>query len=150
MLDHPEFWSPKVRAASCLNPAASRSFLPYDLLRTKLVLEGKSKEEIVVATEAALKKKELPAALEAGAMCYMMSKTSYLTDEGDHRMSHVMFYTADDGAAWGANVSNSPIVGVSYWSLDPDAYPQLRSFPRIFVSLIMADRWSDGMPAGQM
>jgi len=150
MLDHPEFWSPRVRAASCLNPAASRSFLPYDILRTRLVLAGKSREEIIAATATALKHKELPLTLEPGAMCYMMSKTSYLTDQGDHAMSHVMFYTADDGAPWGANLTNSPIVGVSYWSASPDAYPQLRSFPRIFVSLIMADTWSDGTPATHM
>jgi len=61
-----------------------------------------------------------------------------------------MFYTADDGTAWGANLANSPIMGVSYWSASPDAYPQLKSFPRIFVSLIAADKWSDGTPAMHM
>jgi hypothetical protein len=43
------------------------------------VLEGKSKTEIVQATASALDKKELPA-VEAGAMCYMMSKQQYLSD----------------------------------------------------------------------
>jgi hypothetical protein len=80
----------------------------------------------------------------------MMSKSSYLFDQGDHTMSHIMFYTADDGTAWGANLANSPIMGVSYWSASPDAYPQLKSFPRIFVSLIAADKWSDGTPAMHM
>src|SRR5580704_9321683 len=29
MFDHPEFWSPKIRAAECINPPAARSVLPY-------------------------------------------------------------------------------------------------------------------------
>ena len=31
--DWAEFWNPKVRAASCLNPQAARSILPIDYLR---------------------------------------------------------------------------------------------------------------------
>ena len=149
MLDHPEFWNPKIRAASCLNPSAVRSFLPYDVKRTELVLAGHPKEEIIAATAAAITKKELPM-LEPGAMCYMMSKASYLSDQGKHAMSHVMFYTADDGTPWGANIINSPIMGVNYWSASPNSYPQLKSFPHIFVSLIAADKWSDGTPAMSM
>lgn len=149
MLDHPDFWNPKIRAAACLNPSAVRSFLPYDLKRTELVLAGNSKEEIIAATQTAIAKKELPT-LEPGAMCYMMSRKSYLFDQGDHTMSHVMFYTADDGTPWGVNLANSPIVGVNYWSASPDTYPELKSFPRIFVSLIAADKWSDGTPATHM
>jgi len=149
MLDNPDFWNPKIRAAGCLNPAAVRSFLPYDLKRAVLVLAGRSKEEIVAATQAAIAKKELPM-LEPGAMCYMMSKTAYLFDQDGHTMSHVMFYTADDGTPWGANLPNSPVMGVSYWSASLDSYPQLRTFPRIFVSLIAADKWSDGTPAMHM
>jgi hypothetical protein len=41
-------------------------------------------------------------------------------------------------------------MGVSYWSASPNAYPQLKSFPRIFVSLIAAEKWSDGTPAMHM
>ncbi len=48
-------------------------------MKTKLVLAGKSKAEIVQATASALDKKELPA-LEPGAMCYMLSKQQYLND----------------------------------------------------------------------
>jgi hypothetical protein len=83
-------------------------------------------------------------------MCYMMSKTSYLFDQGDHTMSHVMFYTADDGAPWGANLAHSPIMGVNYWTASPDIYPQVKTFPRIFISLIAAGTWSDGTPAMRM
>jgi hypothetical protein len=45
--DHPEFWNPKVRAPICFNPPAARTFVPIYLMKTKLVLEGKSKTEIV-------------------------------------------------------------------------------------------------------
>src|SRR5271156_349719 len=79
--DHPEFWNPKIRGAICFNPPSARSFVPIYLMKTKLVLAGKSKTEIVLATASALDKKELPA-LERGAMCYMMSKQQYLSDQG--------------------------------------------------------------------
>jgi hypothetical protein len=149
MLDHPEFWNPKIRAAACLNPAASRSFIPYERLRAQLILAGKSKEEIVAATAIAIEKKQLPV-LEPGGMCYMMSKTNYLTDEGDHAMPHVMFYTADKGEALGTNLPASPFMGGSYWSISPDAYPQLKAFPPIYVSIMMADKWADGTPSTKM
>src|SRR5580693_8330935 len=41
--DSPEFWNPKNRSPICLNPPASRTVLPLTLIRTKLVLAGKSK-----------------------------------------------------------------------------------------------------------
>src|SRR3984893_16484131 len=56
----PEFWNPKIRAPHCFNPAASRTFLPIFLKKTKLVLAGKSKAQILAATTSALEKKELP------------------------------------------------------------------------------------------
>ena len=71
--DAAEFWNPKIRSPICFNPQAARTFARIFLMKTQLVLEGKSKAEIVAATASALDKKELPA-LEPGAMCYMMSK----------------------------------------------------------------------------
>ena len=41
--DEPEFWNPKVRAPICFNPPAARTFVPIFLMKTKLVLAGKSK-----------------------------------------------------------------------------------------------------------
>jgi hypothetical protein len=41
MFDNPEFWSPKVRAADCLNPPAARSVLPYAYKRTEMLLAGR-------------------------------------------------------------------------------------------------------------
>src|SRR5271168_1982445 len=148
--DNPEFWSPKVRAADCLNPPAARSVLPYAYKRTELLLAGRSKLEVIAAIKAAIDKKELPP-LEQGTISYMMSKGSYLTDGGGHNMPHLMFFqTAKDGEAWGANLTNSPIMAVNYWCLSPDAYPQLESFPPLSVFLIGVDKWSDGTPAPSM
>jgi len=52
--DDPEFWNPKVRSPVCFNSAATRTFATIFLMKTKLVLEGKSKTEIAAATAAAL------------------------------------------------------------------------------------------------
>jgi hypothetical protein len=79
--DEPEFWNPKVRAPTCFNPQAAKTFAPIFLMKTRLVLAGKSKREIVEATASALDKNELPA-LEPGAMCYMLSRQQYLNDRG--------------------------------------------------------------------
>ena len=83
MFDNPEFWNPKVRAADCLNPPAARFILPYAYKRTELLLAGHSKPEVIAAIKSAIEKKELPA-LEPGSVCYLMSKGSYLSDNGDH------------------------------------------------------------------
>src|SRR5580704_5530560 len=103
--DSPEFWNPKNRSPICLNPPAARTVVPITLMRTKLVLAGKSKEEVKESVKDAIEKKELPE-LEAGAMSYMMSKDAYLTDAGSHNMAHLMFYTPL-GTVWGANLVDS-------------------------------------------
>jgi hypothetical protein len=150
LFDWPEFWSPKVRAAECLNPPAARSMLPIAYKQTELLMAGHSKVEVIAAIKAALEKKELPA-LEPGAVSYMMAKSSYLTDNGGHNMPHIMFYAPiKDVAAWGANIPNSPIMGVNYWYLSEQSYPQLQSFPPIAVFLVGVDKWSDGTPAPSM
>jgi hypothetical protein len=150
MFDHPEFWNPKVRAAECINPPAVRSVLPHAYKRTELLLAGHSKQEVIAAIKAAIDKKELPA-LEQGTVSYMMSKDSYLSDYGGHDAPHMMFYeTAKDGAAWGANLTNSPVLAVNYWYISAEAYPQLKSFPPLSVFLVGVTKWSDGTPAPSM
>jgi hypothetical protein len=150
MFDHPEYWNPKVRAAECINPPAARSVLLYAYKRTQLVLAGHSKTEVIAALKVAIDNKELPA-VEPGTVSYMMSKDSYLTDQGGHNLPHLMFYeTAKDGAAWGANLTNSPVMGVSYWYISVQSYPQLESFPPLSVFLIGVENWSDGTPAPRM
>jgi hypothetical protein len=133
--DHPEFWNPKIRGAICFNPASAKTFLPIYLMKTRLVLAGKSKTEIVQATAAALDKKELPA-LEPGAMCYMLSKQQYLSDEGMNWHPHVMFFIPGDSAkSWGANVPGSPVLA----SDDPEE--------RVTIMMVPVGTWSDGTPA---
>ena len=106
--DAPEFWNPKIRSPICFNPQAARTFARIFLMKTKLVLDGKSKAEILAATASSLDKKELPA-LEPGAMCYMMSKQQYLNDEGASWHPHVMVFVAGDAAkSWGADLPGSP------------------------------------------
>jgi hypothetical protein len=150
MFDHPEFWNPKVRAAECINPPAVRTVLPYAYKRTELLLAGHSKQEVIAAIKSAIDKKELPA-LEQGTVSYMMSKDSYLSDYGGHNAPHMMFYeTAKDDAAWGANLTNSPVLSVNYWYISAQSYPQLKSFPPLSVFLVGVTKWSDGTPAPSM
>jgi hypothetical protein len=130
--DEPEFWNPKVRSPICFNPPAARSFAPIFLMKTKLALAGKSKTEIVAATASALDKKELPA-LEPGAMCYMLSKQQYLSDQGKSWHPHLMFFVAGDAAnIWGGNLPGSPVIAAN----DPEE--------RATIFMVWVGKWSDG------
>jgi hypothetical protein len=132
--DQAEFWNPNIRAPHCFNPPAARTFLPIFLMKTKLVLAGKSKADIVKATASALDKKELPA-LEPGGMCYMMSKRQYLNDSGKSWHPHLMFFVPGDAAKnWGANQSGSPIIAAN----DPEE--------GVTIFLVRVGQWSDGTP----
>jgi hypothetical protein len=147
MFDWPEFWNPKVRAADCMNPQAARSILPIAELRAKMVMAGHSKAEIVSVAEAAFEKKQLPS-LESGAMDYMMSKASYLTDEGTHNGPHLMWYTAlADGKDWGAFAAGSPVMAAPYWFMSPQEPSQVKGLPPILVFLVGVATWSDGTAA---
>jgi len=107
-IEDPDFWNAKLRAPICFNPPGARSYLPITLARTRLVLAGKSKAQMFDAIAAALDKKELPA-LEAGAMCYMMSKEGYLGDQFGHWHPHLMFFVPlADSKMWGAGLAGSP------------------------------------------
>ena len=130
----PEFWNPKVRAPNCFNPAASKTFLPIFLKKTKLVLAGKSNAEVLAATTSALKKGELPA-LAPGAMCYMMAKQQYLSDDDMSWKPHLMFFVPGDAVkSWGANLPGSPVIAAD----DPEE--------RVTVFMVLAGTWSDGTP----
>ena len=134
----PEFWNPKVRAPICFNPAAATSLVPVYLMKTKLVLEGKSKAEILKAISSALDTKELPA-LEPGAMCYMMSKQQYLNDEGKSWHPHLMMFVSGDVAkSWGADLPGSPVISAN----DPEE--------RETILMVWVAKWSDGTPGPAM
>jgi hypothetical protein len=149
MFDWPEFWSPKVRAADCLNPQAARSILPIVSLRAGMVMAGRSKAEIVSALKTAYQKKQLPS-LESGAMDYMMSKSSYLTDQGEHNRPHLMFYTPlKEGKDWGSGAAGSPVMSSPYWFFSPEEQSQAKGLTPILVFLVPVADWSDGTPAGK-
>jgi hypothetical protein len=130
--DDSGFWNQKMRAPNCFNPQAARTFLQIYLMKTKLVLAGKSKTDILNATTSALDLKELPP-LEPGAMAYMMSKQQYLGDDAMNWHPHVMFFTAGDATkSWGADLPNSPVMAAN----DPEE--------RVTILFVLADKWSDG------
>jgi hypothetical protein len=127
-----EFWNPKMRAPHCFNAQAARSFAPIYLMKTRLVLAGKSKPEIAQAVAAAMDKKELPA-LEPGAMAYMMSRQQYLNDQGKNWRSHAMFFSPGDMTkSWAADDPKSPVMMAS----DPEE--------RVTILFVLSDKWSDG------
>jgi len=127
-----EFWNPKNRSPICFNPPAVRSYLPLILARTKALLTGKSKADAFREVTAALDRKELPA-IEAGAMCYMLSKDQYLNDEAGHWHPHLMFFVPrTEAKVWGADVAGSPVLSTD----DPE--------DRLTVFMIPVAKWSDG------
>jgi hypothetical protein len=104
--DDPVFWNPKIRGPDCLNPAAASTVLPVNLERTRWVLAGLSKAEMIARSKSSTVARRAPA---PDSMGYMMSKEQYLGDAG-HWHPHLMFfqpYTA--AAAWGANLPGSPV-----------------------------------------
>jgi hypothetical protein len=137
--DHPEFWNPKGRGPTCYNPAAARSILPYTLNRTKMVLAGLTKPEMLERIKTEVANKELPMP-EPGAMSYMLSKEGYLNDHAGHWVPHLMFHIPrTDGASWGANLDGSPVV------LAPDSLPEPET-----IFLVPVAKWSDGTSAPPM
>ncbi len=138
--DAAEFWNPKIRGPICFNPPAARSVLPATYKRTEMALAGRTKAEIIEGNKAAFEKKELPP-LEPGAMSYMMSKSAYLTDHGDHNVAHLMFYTPLlDNTVWGADLPQSPVMLI----------PQFKGAEPIDVFIVPVGRWSDGTSAPVM
>jgi len=145
--DWPEFGNPKVRGADCLNPPAARSILPLAEMRTEMVLAGRTKTDIVDRIRAVLSKREVPA-LEPGAMSYMMSKGSYLSDDDDHNGPHLMFYMPlADAATWGAGAPGSPVGSGPYWFISEKTDQELNGLPPIRVFTVEVGKWSDGTAA---
>jgi hypothetical protein len=135
------FWNPKIRGALCYNPPAARSIAPIASMRTRLILEGLPKEEIIARIKAAYAKNELPS-LEPGSMAYMLSKQAWLSDREPHSLAHLMIYTPlMDSSTWGADKSDTPVALLS----------QFRGAPEpIDVFIVATDKWSDGTPAPVM
>lgn len=145
--DWAERLNPGIRAAECQNPQAARSVLPFALIRTALFLEGRTIGETIDRIELALSTGEIPQ-LESGAMSYMMSKASYLTDEGEHNMPHLMFFVAvRNDSDWTANAAEAPVIGSNYWAFTPALEGETSSLPELRVFITGTAAWSDGTPA---
>ncbi|MGH9415087.1 MAG: hypothetical protein ACRD01_00510 [Terriglobales bacterium] len=128
----PNFWNPHIRGPDCFNAAAARTFLPIVFMKTRLALAGKSQAQIDAAMQVAFNQKKLPA-LEPGAMCYMLSKESYVSDQARNWHPHLMFFVPlSMGKAWGANLAGSAVLS------SDDASD------RLTIYLIPVARWSDG------
>ncbi len=135
VFDDPEFWNPKIRGSMCFNPAAAQSVLPPYLARTRMVLAGQSKAQIMDSMKAAFDKNEWSAPA-LGSMCYMMSSHSFLGDANGNWHSHVMFLLpTTDAAAWGAGLPGSPVLVAQ----DP--------FNHMTIFLVPVAAWSDGSAA---
>ena len=114
-----------------------------------MVIAGRSKAEILSAIKAAFENRQL-ADLESGAMVYMMSKSAYLTDEDDHNVPHLMFFTAVmDAKDWGSGAAGSPVMSAPYWFFSSKEPSQMKGLPPILVFLVVVADWSDGTPAGK-
>ncbi len=135
--DDDGFWNPKNRSPICYNPAAARSVLTYDIQRTKLVLAGKSKPQMLVALKADVAAGKLPPPAP-GAMSYMLSRQQYLNDAAGAWRPHLMFHVPTTGAAaWGANQPGSPIMTDTSHTSGPE--PET-------IFMMVAAKWSDGTP----
>lgn len=129
-----EFWNPRQRAPICFNAAAADSYAQIYLMKTRLVLQGKSKQEVTQAIAAAMDSRELPA-LTSGSMCYMMSRQQYLNDVGKNWHPHLMFFAPGDVAkSWGADAPDSPLLAAN----DPEE--------GVTVFMMLVNHWSDGTP----
>jgi len=131
--DDPVFWNPKIRGPACLNAAAVRSVLPHILERAQWASAGVSQSEMLARTKAQLASHSyvMP---EPGAMCFMMAKGQYLSDNGSHHWHpHVMFYISNEHTVdWGLDVKGSPIVT---GSMAPEP---------VTIFMVPVEKWSDG------
>ena len=134
----------RIRAAECLNPPAVKSILPITEMKTKMVMAGFSKDQILGALRTSLRKGTLPP-LEPGAMSYMMAKGSYLTDKMNSNGPHLMFYISlENPTAWSAFSKNSPVGYSPYWSDSSNLRKEYNGFPLLGIYTVDVPAWSDG------
>jgi len=134
--DAPEFWNPKLRGPNCFNPAAVRTELPQLLERTRWVLAGATRQQLIEKTQAAMASHQFKPP-EAGAFSFMLSKRGYLSDESAGPwLPHVMLFLPHGQAAdWAASKDGSPILGKDGRAMETT------------VLFIPVRQWSDGSPA---
>ena len=133
-LEDAQFWNPKERSPICFNPPGVRSVLPVYRERTKWVLAGLSRDEIVARTKAEIDAGRFLAP-EIGTLSYMQAKDSYLSGAHGHWHPHLMFFLPRMNVAdWGANLTDAPVMG---------AAAGIVPYTIFFVPV---SHWSDGTP----
>jgi hypothetical protein len=131
-IDDANFWNPKQHAPECDNAASARSVLPYYLQRTRWVLSGVSRAEMLKRTKAEIASRRITAPA-AGSMCFMLSREGYLAAARGPWHPHVMFYgRPGPGSEWGADLLGSPVL-----SSRSDLMPVTTYF-------VLVRKWSDG------
>jgi len=94
---------PSVRAPICYNPVAARTVIPYQELRARLAMEGKSPDQITAAVRAAYADGTLPR-MEQAAFAYMFSAEQELGPGIGAYHPHVMVFTPNyENAMVGGN-----------------------------------------------
>jgi hypothetical protein len=134
------FWNPAIRGPDCYNRQAARSVLPTFLTRTRWVLAGASRDELIARTRAAMAAGRVHAP-EAGSMNYMLSKHGYLGDATRGPWHpHLMFFVPPMQASdWGADLAGTHIFAArADAGIDP--------YTLFFVPVGI---WSDGTPDDQ-
>lgn len=132
-----EFWNPRMRAPTCMNPSAVRSVLPSYFERTDWVLTGATEADVRDRIQKGVKSGKITSP-RAGAMSYMMSKEQYLSDDGGHPWHpHVMFYfpASVSSGSWGANLVGSPVLS------------DVAKFDHVITFMVPVAHWSDGTSA---
>lgn len=128
----PDYWNPKVRVPMCVNAATARTYLLRITRISALAMTGHTLAQVNATIADAIARKELPP-MEAGAMCYMMSKQGYGGEVLPHWPSHLIFFYSDlDPATWGANLPGSPVFAAA------DSSEHLTQF------VVPVAKWSDG------
>jgi hypothetical protein len=106
-----------------------------------MVMAGHSEAEVVSAVKAAFDNKQLPD-LENGAMAFMMSKSAYPYDEGDHNGPHLMFFTEfTGGKGWGAGAAGSPVLSGPYWFSSSKEPSQAKGCRRFLCFAVLVAKW---------
>lgn len=110
-------------------------------------MAGRSKADVLAAVKDAFRSGDVPA-LENGAMDYMMSKSAYLTDYGEHNGAHLMFFQVGvDGSDWGSGAGGSPVMAAPYWFFGAAESSDMDGLRPIVVFLVGVANWSDGTAA---
>jgi hypothetical protein len=132
----PGFWNPRIRGALCFNAEATRTVWPAHNERTDWALAGLGADRMRARARTSKLANMTPA---QGAMCYMMSKQQYLSDDGAHHWHpHLMFFVPKGLASWGADLAGSPVIS-SAGNPEP-----------LVTYMVPVTKWSDGTSAMEM